>query len=870
MSETNGNGKLPAEARGDLLLNREEFEARLQQQVLNATSLRTEFLRRYLSIDGFQRNINSSCNYPEGVVIDPWYFRDLYDREPVATRVVELMPKECWQVQPEVYEDEDADSDTPFEKGVADLSKTLRGQSWYQDDEGGPVNECLFRADKLSRIGTYGIILIGFDDGRPLYEPVEGLVSNKRPTDNRLLQQVSVPRLDLAEIKYAEGFIKTSPHAKVTTNMSDPSGKLVGQLTRNVPNPSTSATVYQGGEFAPLSASSLDSQYLGVQYSPPEFPVTKPRGPGLGVIFIRPFDQTLVQVTQWESNIRSPRFGQPIMYRVTLNDPREQHTGIGMPMATVQVHWTRVVHLADNLNSSEVIGVPAIRPVLNPVLDIRKIRGAAGEAYWKGGFPGISLETHPQLGGDVPVDSSSIKDMFENYFNDLQRYMLNVGMSAKMLSPTCVDPTPYVNVAMEAICVQLGCPVRVFRGSERGELASSQDDSAWNDRVRHRQVSYVTPRVIVSFYDRMIMSGVLPQPRQKTPEEVVANARRRGAKVNYDRQTGHCVIYNAQGAPTQVSTRGGYSVRWPDLDSLGDRDKAQIALQETQAIAAYVSGGCENFVDPKNFWTEVMGRDDEQAEALVQGALDHQEEQLDAHGDMVEAGEEHDLQPTPPPGFEKKPEPPPPLPGMPGGPPQAPVKLGAGQQLVHPESGKTVAKVPFPPKAEGVSRRGQPTKNEVDENTWLVENAKYTFGKPVDNSFCPTGEGGGVDPFCTPGGSGGGEKKTLDDHVADLKSFRSAMQHPDLKMEDADAVVSHVMSGLSPKDAKHVAGEVAGHYGITSKKSATEKLLRELRGAKEFADRADTSQLTGGQRFHSQSVLDALPGARALLARAKE
>src|SRR5205823_6390492 len=104
------------------------------------------------------------------------------------------------------------------------------------------------------------------------------------------------------------------------------------------------------------------------------------------LLFIQPFDESLVQIVRYEWNIFNPRFGQPVMYRVTLNDPRETHSGVGLPMATVFVHWTRIVHIVDERRSSNIFGVPAMRPVLNNLIDLRKIYGADAEAYWKNAF----------------------------------------------------------------------------------------------------------------------------------------------------------------------------------------------------------------------------------------------------------------------------------------------------------------------------------------------------------------------------------------------------------------------------------------------------------------------------------------------------
>ena len=100
------------------------------------------------------------------------------------------------------------------------------------------------------------------------------------------------------------------------------------------------------------------------------------------------------------------------MYRVTLNDPRRSHAGIGLPLATVFVHWTRVRHIADlhaNASTSEVFADPVLQPILENVLDVRKVPSAASEGYWQSGLPTWVFTTHQQLGGDVLVDQVRCK-----------------------------------------------------------------------------------------------------------------------------------------------------------------------------------------------------------------------------------------------------------------------------------------------------------------------------------------------------------------------------------------------------------------------------------------------------------------------------
>jgi hypothetical protein len=129
-------------------------------------------------------------------------------------------------------------------------------------------------------------------------------------------------------------------------------------------------TAQVGGKSAAQSAApsgyslaGVDQQYFGVQFGPSEQPADKPSKKKRKLLFLRVYDESLIQVVRYEWNIRNPRFGFPVMYRITLNDPREVHSGIGLPIATVFVHWSRVIHLADNRMSSEIFGVPRMRPV---------------------------------------------------------------------------------------------------------------------------------------------------------------------------------------------------------------------------------------------------------------------------------------------------------------------------------------------------------------------------------------------------------------------------------------------------------------------------------------------------------------------------
>lgn len=481
-----------------------------------------------------RRDIAKECGYPElGAFISPMVYRELYDRYELAARVVQLMPKECWQRPPSIYEDEDSENETEFETAWKEVHKSLRSQSgvgsWYQDEEGSPIWEYLLRADTLSGIGHYGVILLGIDDGRPLDQPLEEF----------------------------DGLDSIAPGTEGLYGPQPLRGDAIGydayttRLLKEQGSPSYATpvpyNVKDTGSIKDATEESVSATRVGTERK---------------LIFLKVFDETLAQIVRYERDPHNARFGLPQMYLLTFNDPRnDSYGGAGLPVASAHCHWSRLIHVVDNLGSNDVIGYPRMKQVFNRLWDAFKCYGAAGEGFWQQCFATLSLETNPALGADFPVDQRSISQQLGNLKNRLQRHIVTAGMTVKSLPASVQDPTPFINVFIEAICIFLGCPVRVFKGSERGELASSQDDSDWNGRILHRQLFHVTPHIVVRFIDRLIAVKILPEPK-------------------------------------------GYSVVWPDLDAMTDDQKATVAQKLTTAASTYVSGGVEDMCTPMDFFVE--------------------------------------------------------------------------------------------------------------------------------------------------------------------------------------------------------------------------------------------------------------------------
>lgn len=468
----------------------------MSEQVLNAqvleqmetmnTMVYNAYMSRQTLIDKYldpRRDLYKECGHPTTEEITIEKYKELYDREPVAVRVVEVLPEESWKTVPEVFETDDNEQTTAFEQAWKDLKLPLNGEESYlkASDNGSLIWDYLERVDKLSGIGTYGLLVIGFDD----------------------------------------------------PNSDDLSKELT-------------------------------------------------KGSAQNILFLRCVSEAQVDINSLETDRTNPRYGLPVSYNIKMQSPEDSLStvGQGQDLTHTRVHWTRVLHVADNLGSSEIFGTPRMRPVFNNLHNIQKISSGSGEMFWRGAFPGLSIETHPSMGGDVEIDASALRSNLENYMNGLKRYLALTGMTARSLAPQAIDPGPHLEPQIDLICIKLGVPKRIFMGSERGELASSQDDSTWNERLAKRQNRYLTPRVVAAFVSRLIWAGVLPEPAE------------------------------------------GFQIKWPDLDALSEDEKAGIAIKRTHALTKYVQGSVEMIMSPLDFYVSILGMDQEEAQQIIDNAVE--------------------------------------------------------------------------------------------------------------------------------------------------------------------------------------------------------------------------------------------------------
>lgn len=295
------------------------------------------------------------------------------------------------------------------------------------------------------------------------------------------------------------------------------------------------------------------------------------------LIYLKPFDQSVISIDQEELDPTSPRFGMPVLYGIKFtSESATDAIAATRTSKEIKIHWTRVIHIADNRESSETYGVPRMQSVYNRILDIRKILGGSGEMFWKGAFQGLSFETQQDTEAGT-LDLDSLKDQMEKYGNGMQRYLATEGLTVKTLQPTLSSPKEHIEVNKRDIAIAMGVPYRIFLGTEEAKLAGAQDALTMNKRISSRQENYVSPYVIRVFIDRLMAVGVLPENE--------------------------------------------YLIIWPDLNTPTDLDIAEVADKITSALAKYVAGGVNTMVPEKEFLTMILKFSEEEAQTIIDNAI---------------------------------------------------------------------------------------------------------------------------------------------------------------------------------------------------------------------------------------------------------
>jgi len=287
--------------------------------------------------------------------------------------------------------------------------------------------------------------------------------------------------------------------------------------------------------------------------------LSKPLEGGLSdaadVIYLSPFTESSAAVQSLVTDPGNPRYRLPEMYSIRM--------GEGFPTETV--HWSRVIHIAEDLEEDEIYGRPRLERVYNRLDDLMKIVGGGSEANWLNVNRGLHADVRDDFDLD-PSQEAALSDEIAEYVHGLRRVIRTRGVDIEPLGTDVVDPSGIFGSVISLISAASDIPQRILLGSERGELASSQDMATWAGAIASRQTQHAEPAILRPFIDRLIQAGALPAP-----------------------------------------SAGKYEVEWPSLFEMSDMDRATLADKVASAVAKIAPAGAADLViTPDEFRERVM------------------------------------------------------------------------------------------------------------------------------------------------------------------------------------------------------------------------------------------------------------------------
>jgi hypothetical protein len=292
--------------------------------------------------------------------------------------------------------------------------------------------------------------------------------------------------------------------------------------------------------------------------------------------YIKPFGEASAKVIEYETNPKNPRYGMPTVYNIQVSNLIENAGYTVEPTINyaIRVHYSRIIHITDDNLESEIYGAPRLEAVFNRLMDIEKIVGGDAEMFWKGARPGYQ--------GMVDKDftmtqetKDDLKDQIDEFDHNLRRILINEGVDLKALAQQISDPASHMDVQLTCVSAVTGIPKRILSGSERGELASTQDTGEWKTYVQSRREDHAEPDLIYPFVEKLIDLEILPKPSAE------------------------------------------YTVDWLDLFSISEKERVEIGKSRANAIREYTTNPiAQSIMPPDAFFELCLGLSTQQIELV--------------------------------------------------------------------------------------------------------------------------------------------------------------------------------------------------------------------------------------------------------------
>lgn len=227
-------------------------------------------------------------------------------------------------------------------------------------------------------------------------------------------------------------------------------------------------------------------------------PVTRSL-PGLdALVEIIPAWAGQLTVSTWDTDERSPTYGQPTMFSFneTAVDTKQGQT------RSFEVHPDRVFIWSED---GTVHCESALLPGYNDLVTIEKVTGAGGEGFWKNAksAPVLHVDKDAKVAdmakamGVAPDKiADAMNEQVEDYQKGFDALLMLQGMEAKTLGVTLPQPKEFVDGPLQSFAASWGIPIKILVGMQTGERASKEDADEWAQTNMARRNNSVIPNIM--------------------------------------------------------------------------------------------------------------------------------------------------------------------------------------------------------------------------------------------------------------------------------------------------------------------------------------------------------------------------------------
>lgn len=299
------------------------------------------------------------------------------------------------------------------------------------------------------------------------------------------------------------------------------------------------------------------------------------------VVWLQSHHQGNIDILKWNRDTTSSFLGMPELYEIDQSIPLVDEDRVDDEVSerpdiktkgvdtvdTIRFHRDRVLHVAEDAKENPAIGRPALKRVINRLLDKIKVLGSTGEGFYQFASPRWHMQ-YPENFEIPSTDStefSDIQDQVEEFVLGFKDFLVTRGGEVEPLGGEDISPKEPYEVILDEVSIATGIPKTELRSHETGERASTENNRSYMNLLANRARNHAEPNILRPFIDKMQKFGVLP------------------------------------------ATPNGYEIDWPPVRKQTELEKSEIRANNAQAVKRVSPQGQTDLLFEEDELREIVG-----------------------------------------------------------------------------------------------------------------------------------------------------------------------------------------------------------------------------------------------------------------------